>query len=129
MNYPYTLLLNINAAEDPTHIPYLSEYDDGQYMLEIYSGELEADNLHQAAERCFAIHNQHDRPLAKTTPSMSVGDVVVLATPDGSVGMACQRFGWKQVAPPTNTTAELTYEAAAAMMKANLEGTAHVRNA
>lgn len=59
---------------------------------------VEAGTPEAAAELVFATLNRDDRPNARIERSLSVGDVVVLAGPDGpSVALAVEAIGFRRV--------------------------------
>lgn len=57
-------------------------YEPGDTLIEGCSGTIAidpADDAHAIAERLFVRHNRDDRPDGELCPSMSIGDVVVIA--------------------------------------------------
>ena len=59
---------------------------------EVYSGEIEEDDIFEALERVFTIFNIM-RPEDFNGHSLSTGDIVEL---DGNLWY-CDSFGWKQI--------------------------------
>ena len=58
-----------------------------------------ADQLDTLAESIFIIGNMDARPNGRTERSVSVGDVVVVHTPDGDIPMAVERIGYRRLEP------------------------------
>lgn len=52
-----------------------------------------------AAESMFILGNMDSRPNGQTERSISVGDVIVIHTPDDGVPMAVEMFGFRQLSP------------------------------
>jgi hypothetical protein len=75
MELAYTNYTNVDAG-------YLRPYEPGDRLVRGYSGTIEIDPTESPtaiAERLFVRHNRDNRPDAVLCPSMSVGDVVVVA--------------------------------------------------
>lgn len=84
-------------------------YNPGDPLVCVYEGQVRAfDTLEATAEATFVEHNRDDRPTAHFAPSMSVGDVVIIHTPDGTVAMSCEPMGFTQVDIPPDEDIERT---------------------
>lgn len=109
----YTNIHNLlNEPEGLDDVTMWTGYQPHHVVSESWYGQVEADDLFDAAEQVFTMLNAPDRPTGVICPSMSVGDVVVLHTPDGPVGMACEHLGFRQVPAPENIDARSWAEVA-----------------
>lgn len=82
----------------PDHSRYaFRKYHEGQLLTCVFQGDLEGEeitNLRTAAQRIYDRHQNHRVAAPHNGRSMSVGDVVILHTPDGPFALACDPVGW-----------------------------------
>lgn len=78
---------------------YRTPYKEGDRLLLAWVGSVEGDEPGEAAaELVYELLNRDDRPNRYVAPSLSIGDVVSLATDDGSLSTwAVGQFGYQQV--------------------------------
>lgn len=95
MKYDYTALTNIAPATGKDLLVGLHGYKPEHPLARAYEGTIEAENIHDVPEHAFVLLNQDDRPNAHQAPSLSVGDVVVVHTPDGDIAYKCEKIGFE----------------------------------
>jgi hypothetical protein len=91
MEIAYTNFTNVDAR-------FGRPYQPGDRLVRGYSGTIDVgggEPVEEIAERLFARHNRDDRPDGQLCPSMSVGDVVVVA----EVAVSVDACGWCRVQP------------------------------
>ena len=72
---------------------YARPYEPGDRLVLGHRGQIDVDDvsdLDAVAEQLFARHNRDDRPDGQLCPSMSVGDVIVMA--EVAVSVASRGF-------------------------------------
>jgi hypothetical protein len=82
----YTNYTNLDAG-------FWRPYETGDRLVKGWTGDIDMPPGVAALEVIFALHNRDDRPDGQLCPSMSVGDVVVLAETAWSV----DSYGFKPV--------------------------------
>jgi hypothetical protein len=78
---------------------YRTPYKEGDRLLLAWVGTVDASAAdEEAAERVYELLNRDDRPNRYIAPSLSIGDVVSLASEDGSLSTwAVGQFGFVRV--------------------------------
>lgn len=102
----YSIYINVHWTVDPTSIPFLSGYKEGQRLVKTWEGvQGSRGDPSVALEFLFEKHNRDDRPDGQVGPSLSVGDVVIL----GDKAHAVTYAGFEEVPMPTNIETEKTW--------------------
>lgn len=97
IKYTYTALANISPLTHPEDLSMLCGYKPEHPLAVSHQGTVEATSLDAAPEEVWLLLNRDDRPNAQQAPSLSIGDVVVLHTPDGDVTYACEPIGFRRL--------------------------------
>lgn len=74
----YTNYTNMDAG-------FMGTYEPGQRLVKGWAGEIDMPPGVVVLEAIFSRHNRDDRPDGQLCPSMSVGDVIVIAETAWSV--------------------------------------------
>lgn len=97
MKYDFTALTNIAPATGKDLLVGLHGYKPEHPLARAHEGTVDCENMDDVPEYVFVMLNRDDRPNAHRAPSLSVGDVVVVHTPDGDIAYACESLGFSRL--------------------------------